>query len=631
MVPTDQRGVRHELAFLDLLQREAPAADFDQLAAELLTAGEGKAHVEAARGAALRVRALLERRQRRDNELTALYDTANDLASLQDLDAVLRSIAQRARRLLHCDVAYLSLVDDARAGTYIRVADGSISPKLQNLRLDLGVGIGGVVARGAQTFQSADYLADRLLEHDRVVDEAVTAEGLVGIIGVPLLVAGQVIGVLFAADRQRRSFAAEEAALMSSLANHAALAIEKTRLLQDATTAIVELHRANDTIQANVRAVERAAEAHERLTELALRGGGVADVAASVVGVLGGSLLVVDAEGRVIATAGPSVEEATPVLDSALLMAGTVRSVQVGDWCIAPVAAGSDRLGALLLQPGSVLADGDRRVLERAAMVTALLLVWRRSVAEAEIQGRGDLLRDILSASGNPPALHERCRQVGVDLHATWTVLVMRADDRRQLLAAAAYVAPVATALIGESGADVVLVVPVAEPQPAQAAALARAVRARVAATVTVGVAGPATGVSGVRECYEEAERCVGALMALGRVGDLADARELGFFGVLLSDRRDVPGFLGDALGPVIEYDERRGSDLVGTLRQYFASDRSISQAAVLLHVHPNTVTQRLERVSSLLGADWKTAQGGLQVQLALELHRLRQEGVLED
>jgi DNA-binding PucR family transcriptional regulator len=42
------------------------------------------------------------------------------------------------------------------------------------------------------------------------------------------------------------------------------------------------------------------------------------------------------------------------------------------------------------------------------------------------------------------------------------------------------------------------------------------------------------------------------------------------------------------------------------------------------LHVHVNTVTQRLDRVAQLLGIDWQKPDRALEVQLALRLHRLK-------
>jgi DNA-binding PucR family transcriptional regulator len=42
------------------------------------------------------------------------------------------------------------------------------------------------------------------------------------------------------------------------------------------------------------------------------------------------------------------------------------------------------------------------------------------------------------------------------------------------------------------------------------------------------------------------------------------------------------------------------------------------------LHVHVNTVAQRLERVASLLGEDWLEPDRALEIQLALRLRSLR-------
>lgn len=622
-----------ENGFLRLLANAPDSSQIEDFAAGLMEASDpaAVAGIESARTFALRVHNRLKRRERRDTQLTALFDTANDLASLQDLDAVLRSISQRARRLLDCDVAYLSLFNDDAAGTYVRVADGSVSGRLQNLRLSLGVGIGGVVARGAAPFATPNYFEDPALEHDNIVDQAVAEEGLVAILGVPLLVADEVIGVLFAADRRERAYTPDEAALLAALATHAALAIEKTRLLQNATSALSELNVATEVIREHGRSVERAAEAHERLTELVLRGGGVTDVAEAVVGILGGSLVVLDADDRVLATAGPQVtENVALVVTAASTDTLPGRSAHEGGWSVAPIVAGSDRLGTLLLRPDLPLHDTDRRLLDRAAMVTALLLVWRRSVVAAEIQYRGDVLRDILTNATPSATLHERARAVGVDLAAEWCVVVVRADaERRRLLAAAAAAVPRAIGLIGEQGQDVVLVLPAPSYETCRSAAtsVTRNMATQLGTTVTAAVAGPAKGPNGVRTAYEEARRCVQALLALGREGQIADMQELGFLGVLLSGREDLGGYLRHTLGPVLDYDAQRGTDLTGTLTAFFQHGQNSTRTAEALYVHPNTVGQRLERVARLLGTEWRNPERSLEIHLALQLQRLAASG----
>lgn len=175
------------LAFLDLLAREASAVEFE--GPILKARAEGASHqvieeLEEAKLRALKVRALLRRRARREAELSALYDTAGDLAGLRDLDAVLEAIVHRARQLLGTDTAYMTLHDPDRGDTFMRVTDGSISADFRALRLAMGAGLGGLVAQTATPYSTADYFADARFRHTAEIDHAVKEEGLVAILGV---------------------------------------------------------------------------------------------------------------------------------------------------------------------------------------------------------------------------------------------------------------------------------------------------------------------------------------------------------------------------------------------------------------------------------------------------------------
>src|SRR5579875_3116021 len=203
--------------FLLLLDREAPAADFERPLARAQARGATSAQLaelEDVKLIALRVRDELDQRRRREAELAALFETASDLAALHDLDSVLRAIVRRARALIGTDVAYLTLHDPARGDTYMRVTSGSASSRFQRLRLALGEGLGGLVAETASPYFTSDYLTDRRFFHTVPIDAAVIEEGLVAILGVPLVLGGSVIGVLFVADRRTRTFAPAEASLL---------------------------------------------------------------------------------------------------------------------------------------------------------------------------------------------------------------------------------------------------------------------------------------------------------------------------------------------------------------------------------------------------------------------------------
>ncbi|MDQ7803661.1 helix-turn-helix domain-containing protein [Amycolatopsis sp. A133] len=588
-----------QLAHVVVAARAQGALDAADLAA-LASAGE----------LALRIRETLAEHRRREAQLTALFETASELAALSDPDTVLRSIVRRARALLGVDVSYLSLNNEAEGKTYVRVSDGSVSAEFQQIVLGMGEGLGGLVAQTARPYATSDYFNDDRFKHTRHIDSGVQDEGLTAILGVPLAIGPKVLGVLFASDRTSREFSADEVALLSSLADHAAIALDSANLLDQTRRAVAELNEANATM-------ERAEDAHDRLTDLVLRGGDLPDVADAVADVLHGDLTVYDADGTLLASSADPV-----ALDPDALAAArtTGRAVSTRDNWVCAVQAGPELLGSLVLAGRAGLGDPDRRLFERAGVVTALLLMLRRSVVRAEDEVRGELLTDLLTAPGrNPRALLARGRRLGIDLSAPHAVLVAHADggSRRRVASAAARHAT----LVGVHAEEVVLL---AAGDPDE---LARRVAADLGSAtgrpVTVGAAGPAGGPSAIADAHAEAARCVRALLALGRTGEGAAMTGLGFLGQLLGDRADLDAFVRRTLGPVLDYDERRGTELVATLRAYFANGSQLARTKDVLHVHVNTVVQRLERVASLLGEDWQAPDRALEIQLALRLHRL--------
>ncbi|MFE4050594.1 helix-turn-helix domain-containing protein [Streptomyces sp. YIM B13518] len=619
-----------ETPFLELLARGASAEAYEQPV--LLARAEGLsteriAALQRAKVLALRVRAELEGRRRREAELSALFETAHDLAGLRDLDAVLRAIVQRARSLLGTDVAYLSLNDPARGDTYMRVTEGSVAARFQQLRLGMGEGLGGLVAQTARPYVTDDYFRDDRFRHTHSIDTGVRDEGLVAILGVPLMLGHHVIGVLFAADRRARVFEREQTALLGSFAALAAAAIDTANLLAETRSALAGLERANEIIKDRSAVIERASDVHDRLAELVLRGGGVHDVAAAVSQVLDGTVEFAEA------TAAPA-----PALESSRAEGHAVRHRD--DW-IAAVAAGDELLGALVLRGHPGLDPVDQRTLERAAMVTSLLLLARRSAAEAEQRVRGELLDDLLDARDRDPRLlRERAARLHADLDATHAVLAARlegsaadadeeADARRRLWAAASHLAATRQGLAAARDGGTVLLLPLAPGDTAAdlARRTARHLGTAVHAPVTVGASAPVEPLTArpdtVAAAYAEARRCLDALRLLGRSGDGSAAEDFGFLGLLLAGERDIAGFVGRTIGQVVAYDERRGTELLRTLDAYFACGMSPARTKDELHVHVNTVAQRLERVGRLLGDDWQSPARALEIQLALRLHRL--------
>ncbi len=615
-------------ALLLLLARQAPATELGRVLE--LADPPAQAGLHAALTSALQVRAQLEERRRREEQLAALYASASDLSSLHGLEEVLQAIVRRARELLGTDVAYLTLSDPERNATYMRVTDGIRTDAFKQVLLPLGAGLGGLVAATCTPYATADYLADARFVH--TIDDTVAGEGLVAILGVPLRLGERAIGVLYAANRRERPFRQDEIALLLSLADHAAIAIENASLFEELTGALADLQHASRLLQMHSAAVERTAAEHERLSAVLLGGGGLLEVAEAVIEVLGGSLLVVDAAGQLLVQAGPAVEQAATLAAEAL---PSVRGRRPTPYhraggpaaTVAPVFAGTETLGAAV-SVGRALDEPEVHTLERAAVVLALLLLQARSVAEAEHRVRGDLYDDLFAVpQRHPEGLHRRALHVGVDLTRSYVVVVARVADeeRAGTVWQAARAVHGAGGMSGQHRGDLVLMIASGDAA-ATAADVSARLKAAVDCPVTVGAAGPGSGATEVAELYREARRCCDVLVSLGRTGSAAARDELGVYGLLLSasGQDEVDRFVLRTVGPLLDYDRERGSDLARTLLAYYGCGGSLTRTAQELFVHVNTLYQRLERVTQLMGDGWRSGDGALQVHLALQLQHAR-------
>jgi hypothetical protein len=582
---------------------------------------------EPAKDLALRIGALRETHRRRESAQAALLDTARELASESSPSVVLEAIVRRARTLLGTDLAYLTLYDPEAGDTFMRVTDGSVSADFQSLRLSLGDGLGGLVASTHKPYWTADYSSDQRFSHTSTIDHGVGDEGIIAICGTPLIVESTFVGVLFAANRTPRPFSHTEIGLLGNLAALAAIAIVQTRALSDAERALAALSEAHDIVRQQAVGVERAAAAHDRFASVVLGGGGVSDVTQALVDLLGGWAVLFDGAGerRSVAgaapeAAGPDPLLAHPVVDRARHDVG--RLVEDDGIHAIGVIAAHEQLGTLVVGAPDALEDADQRTVERAAVVTALVLLFERQADDARQSERNRVLADLLTARGSHDDRTGYLRSASVEPREPWCLLVARGGDPTQQRALALTVSTVLGdgALVGTHADAIVAIVRGEDPD-----ALARSLAERVTRgpRITVGGCGPVADVDDLPGSLEEGSRTVRALVALGRAGTGAATTELGFAGLIVGTDPDVHDYVRSVLGPVLEYDDERGSDLAGTLVAYFAAGSSPRHAAGSLHVHVNTVSQRLGRIAALLGEDWQHPDRALEIQLALRMRRL--------
>lgn len=573
------------------------------------------------------------RLRRREHELAALFSSARELAELRDTDALLDRLVQRVREMMGGDVTYLSELDPSTRELRVRATSGSVSPDFQRLWVPAGRGLASAIVetRAAQwVSRYADYQADR---HEPGIDAAVAAEGLVSLLGVPMLSDGEVLGVLFVATREEHTFVPEEIALLSALADHAAVVLRTAQMLRDLQRSEDEARQAIDRLTEHIAERDRASTVHRELVQAVLEGGGFTPVAQTLTSALARPVTIVDERGAVIATNGSAVP---PSLDLAAEAVAAVEESRRSGRCVlvdgvagvravSALTAGPQYFGALLLGEGEFdLGPVDCRTIERAAQVGALLALQQEAVAETEHRVQSEFVGDLLDAVPERRAnLVRRARRLGVTLDELDT-LVLFAVPGEHRAAASRIIGPLlgSRAMVGEYRGFVVAVAPaghVTSDVERFRARVAQALQAPVLAVV------PPPAPDALPAAFAASMRTARLLAALG-ADDITAATDnyLPYSSVLDADERTLGAFLDEMIGAVRRYDADRGTDLVGTLRAFVRNNASPTRTARALHFHTNTILQRLERLDRILGDDWRGEERLFRIEMAVRLDELR-------
>jgi signal transduction histidine kinase len=175
------------------------------------------------------------------------------LAHLQ-LDALLDALLVRTRQLLDVDTCAILLLDDETNELVARAALGIEEEVEQGVRIPVGRGFAGRIAAEKEPVVLDD------VDHADVMNPILREKGIKSMLGVPLVVEGQVRGVLHVGSLVFREFTAEEVELLQLVGDRAALAIDHARLYEAERAARVRVE--------NVQAVTDAALAHLDLDDL---------------------------------------------------------------------------------------------------------------------------------------------------------------------------------------------------------------------------------------------------------------------------------------------------------------------------------------------------------------------------
>lgn len=359
----------------------------------------------------------------------------------------------------------------------------------------------------------------------------------------------------------------------------------------------------------------RAEAIRERLTGVALTGGGLDEIARTLASALDRPVTVLDTDGAVLGSARTETGAAP----------GEASSGRDEPWRFAVTVAGARR-GEVVVGGSSEPTLGQRRLIRQACFAAGMHMAQALASIELDRRMRVLFLEELVQGGRmDEQSLHQRARLFGWTLTGPHCVVV--ADCTHPLSetivgsAARAHIGP--EALAWSRGTRVVAIAPWDDPTGSGSPVEVRwreALQSIGAGPATVATGGIARRLEDLAASHATAHEALRVALLTSQPAVRYD--NLTFERLLLSAPRDqLRAFVDDQIGPLVDHDAA-GGELCRTLEQYLDLGNA-AEAARRLFVHYNTMKHRLRRITELTGADLTAPRTRMQLSLALEAQKL--------
>lgn len=351
---------------------------------------------------------------------------------------------------------------------------------------------------------------------------------------------------------------------------------------------------------------------------------GILDVASDL---SGRPVMLQDTDGQLIASGGAHDPDPASIdaLDMARTMGDTVTVVDErgAERLVVPMLAPTGSAFLSVMAPVGMLTEVDRLVLTQTAGTAAIVLAQGNAAGARSARQRAiaELLEGRLASE---TAAIARARGLGIEAVRPIRIGVIHAGDDMEMANR------VADQLLGglrsvertEIEGEITFLIAESEQEVLEQR-IHRLEGRPAPAHLCVAIGPVVPVITGAATSLDQAQFARGLIQAgvsSGPVSWFDSLDDIGVFGLLyhLWGNPAVEQFRQDVLGDLEAYDERRGTELIATLRAYLSSGGSIAEASAMLSVHRNTLSYRVSRIGELSGRDLNNPHDRLLLRVAL-------------
>ena len=404
-----------------------------------------------------------------------------------------------------------------------------------------------------------------------------------------------------------------------------------TKSNADLKVANADLKVANRALGTTVTRLQRQTNVHEVLSAAVAAGTGEQGIADALNDLTGHSVGIEDRFGNLRCWAGSGQPHPYPkqLTDERELLlhelAAQTGQARIRGRVLTLVQPRAEILGVLAVNdPDGTVTEDDLFALCYGSVVLALELSHQRTVAEIELNLRRDLVDDLLAGTDRDGA-YARADALGHDLRRPHHVVVMQStggtESTPPIAAGRAATALHLNYLLGRHAGLVVLLTD-GRPDPR---AFHHAISEILGRTTSViGIGSRCAVPDDFPQSFIEARRALRIRLRSVSPQGAAAFDELGFYRLIDAAHGggEVESFVREWLGPLLDYDASKNSELVMTLSDYLECGGNYDESAAALHIHRSTLRYRLARIAELTGHDLRNVDTRFNLHAATRAWR---------
>ncbi|MBU8906321.1 helix-turn-helix domain-containing protein [Desertibacillus haloalkaliphilus] len=587
--------------------------------------------------------------RQKNKEISLLMAGIRDITSSLDKEYVLTQIIKNALTVIpNGETGFLMLYDPSIERLVPKTAVG-FNQKINHFTTKIGEGITGKVfedgkARiydtNSKIYQDMSNLSKENFDilHASLSDHF----NIRTAIGVPVSVNKERIGVLVVHQfNSVCKLSMDDVKILQGFADQAAIAIQNARLYSEVKVRLHEITKLSEQLREKNEFLQKRNKIHETLTEFSLKNQGVENIINEISRMIDSDVYFMSYLENDYYPMKIRKRPPLSINEIMLISVGDKKSkyfdvFEEGNsesYYVYPIVNGSIFLGSFIVSNHPPLSKLAKVTIEQGAALLALELIRKQTLTEIQYKKTREFFNDILE-NKDEDYLQQKGNELGLNVSDYLFCVIFQTPQQddvqklettmHRLISMIKKIMSNVDFVIYATNNQVVLLLSTSHPDTHKVVRnnLDMFVKDWITVEKTpcqIGIGNLYKGIIHVKKSYREAEKALTYLVSHKKSGVMF-YKDMGLNRLFLNqDSREINVFIQEVFEP-LKSEVAKRNELEETLVTYISMNKSVNATAKKLHIHTNTLYQRLRKVEKLLNIDFNNTEDTLKVQLACHM-----------